>query len=179
MPKLILINGAPGTGKSTVAYALAEQTPMMLALDIDQLKHALGGWAEHPISAGLQARRLATAMISIHLSDGYDVVIGQYLARTPFIEELAALAEADGASFVEIILELNASALAGRIAQRQAKPDRPEHAINNQLVEPKDADLLVESLRVIPEARPRTILIDASSSVDVTLARLSAVLNSF
>lgn len=39
--RLVLINGAPGSGKSTLAHALAARRPLALALDVDQLKHAL------------------------------------------------------------------------------------------------------------------------------------------
>ncbi len=41
MARLVLINGAPGSGKSTLAHALAARRPLALALDVDQLKHAL------------------------------------------------------------------------------------------------------------------------------------------
>jgi 2-phosphoglycerate kinase len=42
MPRLILINGAPGTGKSTIAHRLAQGAPLDLTLDLDMIKHSLG-----------------------------------------------------------------------------------------------------------------------------------------
>src|SRR5699024_11891186 len=57
----------PGSGKSTLAARLAEERPLALALDIDVLKHSLGGWDEDLTRSGLQARRLAAAMIGQHL----------------------------------------------------------------------------------------------------------------
>lgn len=77
---------------------------MALALDIDAIKHNLGFWDVDPIASGLQARALATAMTEQHLSDGYDVVIGQHLARPDFIEALDALAARCSASFIETVL---------------------------------------------------------------------------
>lgn len=123
-PTLTLLNGAPGSGKSTLAALLAEERPLAFALDIDAIKHALGGWDENLTRSGLQARRLATAMIAQHLADGYDVVLGQYLAAAPFLEELEQLAAAHGARFVEVALILDEQTLAKRLQQRRDHPDR-------------------------------------------------------
>ena len=38
MTRLVLINGAPGSGKSMIAHALAQDRSMTLALDIDRIK---------------------------------------------------------------------------------------------------------------------------------------------
>lgn len=91
MPRLVLINGAPGTGKSTLAHRLAQRAPLDLALDVDAIKHALGQWDTHTSDAGLQARRLALALASQHLADDHDVYVGQFLARTDFINQLELL----------------------------------------------------------------------------------------
>jgi adenylate kinase family enzyme len=70
MAQLILINGAPGAGKSTLAALLAEAIPMTLALDIDALKHALGRWEDDSMTSGLQARRLGVAVAREQLAAG-------------------------------------------------------------------------------------------------------------
>src|SRR5699024_7304091 len=106
-PTLMLLNGAPGSGKSTLAVLLAAERPLALALDIDTIKHSLGRWGQGLQAAGLRARRLAVVMIRRHLADGHDVVIGQYLARTPFLGELEQLAADCGARFLEAALVLD------------------------------------------------------------------------
>src|SRR5690606_17116939 len=100
VPVLLLLNGAPGAGKSTLAARLAARRPLALALDIDQLKHSLGGWEADLQSSGLQARRLALALAGRHLEGGHDVLIGQYLARPSFLTQLQDLARECGARFV-------------------------------------------------------------------------------
>jgi hypothetical protein len=76
-----------------MAQTLAQEEAMTLALDVDVIKHSLGRWDEDPSASGLHARRLSLALAEGQLSAGYGVVLGQYLARTQFIEDLAALAQ--------------------------------------------------------------------------------------
>jgi predicted kinase len=173
---LVLINGAPGVGKSTVAAALAASTPRMTALDLDPIKHALPSWTSDPHEAGLAARRIAVAECASRLAEGFSVVTGQYLARTDFIEELEELAKSVGAIWVEVILELDAAALATRLALRADTPTRPEHHVNNTLVEPSDAAALIASLEPLRSARPNAAWI-VCDRLDKTVADIRALLD--
>jgi predicted kinase len=176
MTQLVLINGAPGSGKSTLAVGLAQGQPMALALDVDAIKHSLGRWSDDVQASGLHARRLSLALAREQLSAGYNVVLGQYLARTAFIEDLERVASELDARFFEFVLDLNAPALAERLAGRSSAPSRPEHMVNNSLVGPGDADRLVKSLEALRETRPRAVWIDARGSVPSTLHLLRAAL---
>lgn len=175
-PTLTLLNGAPGSGKSTLAALLAEERPLALALDIDPIKHALGGWDEDLTRSGLQARRLATAMIGQHLADGHDVVLGQYLARIPFLDELEQLAAAREARFVEVALLLDEHTLAQRLQRRRERPDRPEQARNDRFVSPGQAGELIRSIEEVLALRPAARRVDASGSIEQTLAAVRALL---
>src|SRR5512133_2777108 len=108
MTRLMLINRAPGSGKTTLAERLAQDSPMTLGLDVDGIKHSLGRWKEDLHTSGLHARRLSLALAREHLRAGYDVVLGQYLARTSFIEDLERLAGDVDARFHEFVLDLDA-----------------------------------------------------------------------
>lgn len=174
--RLVLINGAPGSGKSTIAQALARERWMTLAWDIDGLKHSLGRWDQDPSASGMHARRLTLALASEQLGAGFDVVIGQYLALTPFIEDLERLAARHGARFHEFVLDLDAAALAKRLAARAGNPDREEHAVNNRLVGPDDAAALVQSIESLRQSRPRALWVDAAGSLSSTLGILRAAL---
>jgi predicted kinase len=177
MTRLVLINGPPGSGKSTLAAALAQDRLLTLALDVDAIKHSLGRWDDDLLASGLHARRLALALARQHLAAGYDVVLGQYLARTEFIEDLERLAAELGATFVELVLELDAPSLAERLAGRSGAPTRPEHVVNDRLVGPDDAERLVASLEALRDSRPRAVSIDARGSLPSTLGLVRAALS--
>lgn len=147
----------------------------MSVLDVDAIKHALPTWTTDPHEAGLEARRLAIVEITRLLSQGSDVVLGQYLARPDFIEELEDLASRSGATFVEVILEIDAPSLATRIARRSEIPTRPEHAINNELVGPADVEALVASIEALRAVRPQAKPI-SSNSLDSALNEIRALL---
>jgi predicted kinase len=102
--RLILLNGSPGCGKSTLAQRFVDEHPLSLNLDIDRIRAQIGGWQREPHAAGLLARGIALAAARAHLVGGHDVVIPQYLGRTEFIEQLAALACEVRAEFFEIVL---------------------------------------------------------------------------
>ena len=149
---------------------------MTLALDVDAIKHSLGRWREDTRASGLHARALGLALAREQLRSGHDVVLGQFLAKTVFIEQLEALAAELDARVVELILDLEPRLLAERLAARRDAPSRAEHAVNNDLVGPDDAQRLVESLEVLHRTRPGAVRVDAQGSVDSTLDRLRAAL---
>ena len=148
---------------------------MTLALDVDALKHALGRWRVDPIASGLHARRLALVIAREHMRAGWDVVVGQYLARTDFIEQLERVSVESDAMFVEVVLDLSSSELAARLASRAAAPSRTEHLVNNQLAGPDDAQHFIESLHNLRETRPNAIWVAAQGTVAETLDRLRTV----
>lgn len=176
MTRLVLINGAPGSGKSTIAHALAQDSRMTLALDIDGIKHSLGRWDEDPSASGTHTRRLGLALANEQLRAGLDLVMGQYLAKTPFLEDLERLAQRHGATFYEFVLDLDAVALAGRLTERASNPNRLEHVVNNRLVGPDDASALVQTIEALRQSRPRAVWVDARGSLASTLGILRAEL---
>jgi len=67
--RLLLLNGPPGIGKSTLARRWADDRPGTLCLDVDVLHGFLGGsvgrFAEH----GEVVRPLALAMVTTHVRE--------------------------------------------------------------------------------------------------------------
>ena len=124
---LVLLNGPPASGKSTIAGRLITQRPLALNLDIDVIRSLLGGWKARPADAGIAARRLAVAMALGHLASGNDVIVPQFLARAEFIEQLAETTATAGARFVEIALTLSRPDAVAAFRRRSAQPDTATH----------------------------------------------------
>lgn len=134
MADLILLNGPPASGKSTIAMAFVAERPLALNLDIDVVRGLLGAWMTQPAEAGLAARRLALAMARVHLMHGLDVIVPQYVARESFIRELEHEARSCGARFVELVLYLSRDAALDSFSQRQSS-DIPTHRDAQDLVD--------------------------------------------
>jgi predicted kinase len=117
---LLLINGAPGVGKSALAQRYADEHPLALIVDIDSIRTRLGQWAVVDESK-LVARDLALALIRAHLHEGRDVVVAQYLGRPEFREQLAHVARELGAPFVEVVLTDDADRITARFRKRRAE----------------------------------------------------------
>lgn len=118
MATLVLLNGPPGAGKSTLARHFADAHPLTLALEIDTIRAMLGSWLEETRRSGLAARRLALAAAATHLGAGYDVIVPQLLTRREFVEELKATAERTGATFRELTLMGGRDAVVARAEAR-------------------------------------------------------------
>jgi hypothetical protein len=121
-PVLVLLNGIPASGKSTLARAWCARSAsgLPVALDIDVLRGMVGGWRQRRLEAGLAARSMAIAAIRIHLLAGHDVVVPQYVRQPGFIEELAAAARQSSAAFLECVLLIDHASALDRFTTRSA-----------------------------------------------------------
>ncbi len=116
---LLLINGAPGVGKSTLAHRYADEHPLALIIDIDWIRGHLGQWTRLDQSK-LVARDLAAALARAHLLNGHDVIVPQYLGRPDYRERLQLLAEEIDVPFVEVLLTDDADRIMQRFRKRRA-----------------------------------------------------------
>jgi predicted kinase len=119
VPRLVLLNGPPGVGKSTVARRYLDDHPLALLIEIDDLRVAMGGWADHEGSR-LHARTLALALARTHLGAGLDVVVPQYLGRPAYVDQLQAAASEVGAAFEHVLLVDDRRAIGERFRDRRA-----------------------------------------------------------
>ena len=124
---LVVLNGPPGIGKSTLARRFVEERPMSLCLEQDVIRQLLGGWLTRETESGLQARILCLAMARTHLLAGRDVIVPQFIALPTYLDQLTAIADEVGARYFELLLIDEAEAAERRFHTRAFDPLWQEH----------------------------------------------------
>jgi predicted kinase len=158
--RLILLNGPPGIGKSTLANKYVAAHPLAFCLDLDGIRRLLGGWKEHQTESGLLARGMAVEMARVHLASGHDVVVPQFLGRSDFIERLEDVAAQVGAAFIEIALLDDKDGALARFAARASDPELASHHRDAvSLLGAGDLAAMYDRLQEIVASRPQTIVI--------------------
>ncbi|MEP7167707.1 MAG: AAA family ATPase [Candidatus Woesebacteria bacterium] len=103
-PKLIILNGALGVGKSTLAEKYAAEHPLTLKLDIDEVRRWISHFREEKEISGPLAKKISGEMARVHLQAGYDVIISQIFTQSEPLENLENIARGCGANFYEFLL---------------------------------------------------------------------------
>lgn len=129
MSTLLLLNGPPGVGKSTLAQHWADSATRRCAVDLDRLRAHMA--APGTLAAMHAARREASALADAALASGKDVAVAQLCGRPEFPDELAGVAAHRGATFVEIMLLDSLSHLQRRLRHRAAS-DEAHHRLAAQ-----------------------------------------------
>ena len=177
---LLLINGAPGVGKSTLARRYADEHPLALIIDIDAIRTQLGQWAKFD-TARLVARDLALALARAHLLSGHDVIVPQYLGRPEYRERLELLARETGVSFLEVLLTDDTDRITQRFRKRRAEyaSTRAEHPERDLSDEAVANEVSAANDGLLRDAIERGVLvISATSGTDVSYLALCEALAS-
>lgn len=179
MARLILLNGPPAVGKSTVAARYADHHPGTLNLDIDSLHYLIGGWREFGGRVHEFLRPMALAMAASHLAAGFPVIVPQYIARLEAVAAFEQIAGQHDAELLEVVLMVGRDEAVARFEDRQDDSEWTRH--NRRLVDDLGGeeflgamhDQLVTYLEHRPNAVRVTSRVDA---IDDTFAELLRVL---
>ena len=106
-PKLIVLNGPLGIGKSTLAEKYADNHPLTLKLDIDNIWSTISHWREQKEISGPLSKRIALSMARIVLNDGHDVIVPQILQTEELANRFQELAIECNADYYEVLLSVS------------------------------------------------------------------------
>jgi predicted kinase len=167
VPRLIVLNGPPGIGKSTVARRYVDEHPLALNVDVDRLRDLIGGWRDHPHEAGLHARAVALAAARTHLAAGHDVVVPQFVARPDFLDQLALVAAESGAEFYEIVLLDTKEHVLRRFADRSRAAADPTHVAAQEMLDRHggvdELAAMYDRLLAVVAERPSAVVVPTAS----------------
>lgn len=177
MPRLIVLNGMPAAGKTTLGRRYAADHPFALVLELDVIRRLLGGWRDGPTRAGLLARAMSVGMARDHLCSGYDVVVPQFLGRPQFLEQLEEVAYAGDGRFFEFVLSDNRDELLRRFRARTVAAAEPAHVDAAWLIQQSGGDAtfmtMYDRLLQLISTRPNTrVLQNPQGAQDATYADL-------
>lgn len=162
-PKLIMLNGPLGIGKSTLATRYAEDHPVTLNLDIDNVWSMLGKWREEKEVSSPLAKKIALSMARVALENGHDVIVPQILQDTELADNFKRLAEEVGAEYFEILLHVEKEEAIKRFVERGKSQGHPTGFRAGGIIdtggrEKKLAEMYEHKMQVA-EARPNTIFL--------------------
>lgn len=178
---LILLNGPPASGKSSLARRYAEARSDVAVVDIDVIRGSLELWPERPLEAGLRARRIAIDQIAQLLGSGHDVIVPQLLGRPDFAEQLQAVAHGSHARFTYVALRIDRSEALDAFIARRDDPENSEH-VDAEVLVPRDDDARVlgemyDAFVQLSEGRGDAKWVDVTrGDIEATLRRLVTVL---
>lgn len=176
-PKLILLNGPLGIGKTTVAKRYAQEHPLTLFLDIDDVWAMISHWRREKETSAPLSKRMALEMARINLTAGHDVIIPQILQTHELADSFEQLANDCAAEFYEFLLTVNKDEAIRRFilrgkAEGNESGFRPGGIIDTSGREKKLAEMY-DSMSEVASARSHVIIIEpVLGDIDNTYAEM-------
>ena len=173
---LLVINGAPGIGKSTLARRYVDEVPLALLVEIDQIRMQLGGWVDREESR-IVARGLAFELMRAHLRNDRDVVVAQFFGRPEFLAEMRDLAITHHTPLVEVCLTSGPEVLiegfrARRIQYMERGLDHPQSDLDETSLV---GELTRTNNQVVRDASARgSVILPVNGDVEESLDCLRA-----
>ena len=176
---LILLNGPPGVGKSTIARRLRDDRPLSLLVDVDELWPLISEWEHHEASQSL-AFAAGLGMARAHLEAGYDVVAPQYAVGGDFFAAVDALVAVTAVSCHEIVLTGDPARVAARFRQRRAeRASAGDRDVSANIADDRVDEVIAratEELTAIVATRPRAVVVSTAGGVEATYRRVCETL---
>lgn len=119
-PKLILLIGAAGVGKTTIAQMYLDEHPLALSINGDDIIVMIGRWLEHEDEARKFVFEFTKKLARTHLEAGHDVIVPYLLTDAMHAEAFEDIASGLGVPFFEVVLSVNKQEAIHRLFDRGA-----------------------------------------------------------
>ncbi|MEK7531067.1 MAG: AAA family ATPase [Patescibacteria group bacterium] len=130
--KLIIINGPPGVGKSTLAKRLHTEMPMSLLVEADDWRRMISAWQEHRVESQVLNYSIVSAAVSEALRRGTNVIVDK--AILTYDEALTSLEKVGADNNAEVYEFLITATLEAVLQRAQTRGYRPESILNPEMV---------------------------------------------
>ncbi len=154
--KLIILNGSPAAGKSTVAEKLHQDLLMSLLADVDSWRTLVSGWKEKREESLKYAYQFTVAAVDAYLQTGHSVIVDKaILSDNSVIDALAESGRKHDAEIYEFILTARKETIIERAHTRGFH--------ENGLLTLQRVEELWERTQELIKQRPNAIVIDTTN----------------
>ena len=117
-PKLIVLNGFAGSGKTTIAKRYIADNPLTLLIEGDELIVNIGQWLTHEEEARRLIYELSKQIADTHLTSGNDVIIPYLITDNAHLISFREIAQKHDASFYNFLLFNEKEVAIGKLLER-------------------------------------------------------------
>lgn len=180
-PTLVLLNGNPGMGKTTLARRYADEHPMTLCLDIDHIWFMMGQWQQYRPESDKLKYAYAELLAEAHISRGYSVIVPQLFESPELCACFEQIAQKHHAHFRELALISTADDAIERCkargkAQGYASGFRPGGVLDTNGREAKLRSMHENLLNVIKSRKQTVCITSINGRADETYEALLAAI---
>ena len=170
-PKLILINGFAGSGKTTIARKYIDEHPLAMVIEGDELIVNIGHWLENEPETRKAVFALIKSMLGTYLSTGHDVVLPYLVTNATDVNEFERVAKDKGADFYEFVLHTDRLDAVARLLKRGTWGEAGLPPLTDKDL--PETEKLITQMETELEKRPKAIVLSLlESSPDETYKQL-------